>query len=141
MSKGFTLLEVTIAMVVILTITGLAFPRISGTFDQIATDRAVSEVLSFYHDARLSAIWRSTAVEIEFGQDTLRATFRGLVDSLFVTAPGPRAHGVQMVVSRKKIRIYPTGIGWGAANTKLVFTRGAAAESLTTSRLGRVKRW
>ncbi len=141
MAKGFTLLEVMITIVVILTITGLAFPRISSTFDQIATDRALGEVLSFYHDARLAAIWRSTAVEIEFGEDTLRATFKGLTDSLFVTAPGPQAYGVQMVVSRQRIRIYPTGIGWGAANTKLVFTRGAAAESLTTSRLGRVKRW
>jgi len=141
MAKGFTLLEVTIAIVVILTIAGLAFPRISGTFNQIATDRALGEVLSFYHEARLAAIWRSTAVEIEFAEDTLRATFKGLADSLFVTAPGPQAHGVQMVVSRYKIRIYPTGIGWGAANMKLVFTRGAAAESLTTSRLGRIKRW
>jgi Tfp pilus assembly protein FimT len=141
MGKGFTLLELTFAIFVILTIVGLAFPRISGTFDQIATDRALSEVLSFYHEARLAAIWRSTAVEIEFGEDTLRATFKGLSDSLFVTAPGPQSHRVQMVVSRRKIRIYPTGIGWGAANTKLVFTRGAAAESLTTSRLGRVKRW
>jgi prepilin-type N-terminal cleavage/methylation domain-containing protein len=141
MAKGFTLLEVMIAIVVILTIVGLAFPRISGTFDQIATDRALSEVLSFYHDARLAAIWRSTAVEIEFGEDTLRATFKGVTDSLFVAVPGPRVHGVQMAVSRQTIRIYPTGIGWGAANTKLVFTRGVAAESLTTSRLGRVKRW
>ena len=44
MTKGFTLLEMTIAIVVILTIAGLAFPRISGTFDQIATDRALGEV-------------------------------------------------------------------------------------------------
>ncbi len=141
MSKGFTLFEVTIAIVIAVTVTALAFPRVYGMFDQIATNRASSEVLSFYHRARLAAIWRSTAVEIEFGRDTLRATFRGLADSLFMTQPGPQVHGVEMAVSREKIRIYPTGIGWGAANTKLVFTRGAAAESLTTSRLGRIKRW
>jgi hypothetical protein len=39
------------------------------------------------------------------------------------------------------IRVGPNGIGWGAANTQLILRRGAAAESLTTSRLGRLKWW
>ena len=141
MTKGFTLLELTIALVVVVTIAGLAFPRVSTAFDQIAADRALSEVVSFYRRARLAAIWRSTAVEIEFSADTLRATFKGLTDSSFMAEPGPTVHDVRMVVSRSIIRVYPTGLGWGAANTKLVFIRGAAAESLTTSRLGRIKRW
>ncbi len=55
--------------------------------------------------------------------------------------PGPARHGVTLTASRSVIRIYSNGMGLGAANTKLVVRRGAAAESLTTSRLGRLKRW
>jgi hypothetical protein len=48
---------------------------------------------------------------------------------------------VSFRASRPVIRLYPNGFGLGAANTKIVLERGAAAESLTTSRLGRLKRW
>jgi hypothetical protein len=46
-----------------------------------------------------------------------------------------------MRVSRPVIRLSPVGLGLGGSNTKVVLYRGAAAESLTTSRLGRLKRW
>ena len=35
----------------------------------------------------------------------------------------------------------PLGIGFGASNTSIVFTSGAAAETLTVSRTGRLKRY
>jgi Tfp pilus assembly protein FimT len=128
-------------LVVLSIIFGLSVPRIQGLIDQIATDRASSEVVMFYQRARLAAVWRATAVEMTLGEDSLRATFRGMRDSVFLRVPGPAQHGVSMTVSRNIIRVYASGLGWGAANTKLVFRRGEAAESLTTSRLGRIKRW
>jgi hypothetical protein len=48
---------------------------------------------------------------------------------------------VGLDASRAVIRIDPTGLGYGAANSTIVLQRGAVAESLTTSRLGRLKRW
>ena len=50
-------------------------------------------------------------------------------------------HGVALEASRAEIRLYPNGLGLGAANTKLVFRRGEAADSITISRLGRIRRW
>jgi hypothetical protein len=95
----------------------------------------------FYGHARMSAIFRGRQVRLEFGPDTLRAVFEGVADSVFLVRPGPRRHGVSLRASRAVIRIYPNGLGRGAANTKLVVQRGVAAESLTTSRMGRLKRW
>lgn len=141
MRLGFTLFEVSLVLVVGALLSALAFPPVRRTLDQIATDRASGEVLMFYNEARLAAVSRSTAVEIAFSEDTLWATYRGVRDSLFRIVAGPARHGVRMEVSRSTIMVYPTGLGWGAANTKLVFRRGEAAESLTTSRLGRIKRW
>ena len=95
----------------------------------------------FYHRARFAAIFRAQRVRIEFGQDSLRATLEGVEDSTFLVWPGPARHRVELTSSREVIRIHPNGFGWGGANTKLVVRRGMAAESLTTSRLGRLKRW
>jgi hypothetical protein len=69
------------------------------------------------------------------------AVYEAALDSTFLVRPGPARHGVVLLASRAVIRLDPTGLGFGAANSTLVLRRGAVAESLTTSRLGRLKRW
>ncbi len=79
-------------------------------------------------------------VRVEFATDTLRARTEAN-DSTVLALPGPARYGVVLEASRRVIDLAPNGLGWGAANTKIVLRRGAAAESLTTSRVGRLKRW
>ncbi|MDH3455981.1 MAG: prepilin-type N-terminal cleavage/methylation domain-containing protein [Gemmatimonadota bacterium] len=141
MRRGVTLLEVIIVITVVGIITALAVPRVATWTDQRAAARAARELVNFYSHARMSAIFRGSQVRLEFAPDTLRAAFEGVSDSVFLVRPGPKRHGVTLRASRSVIRIYPNGFGRGAANTKLVVRRGIAAESLTTSRLGRLKRW
>lgn len=119
----------------------LAWPRVAASLDRIAVERAASELASFYDAGRYVAIMRSSRVRLEFEVDSLRAVVERGLDSVAFVRPGPGSHGATLRASRDVIRIGPTGIGYGAANTKLVVWRGAAAESLTTSRLGRLKRW
>jgi hypothetical protein len=107
----------------------------------VAVSRATSEVASFYHQARYGAILRAQMVRMEFGSEALRAVYEGARDSTFILRPGPSRHGVLLEGSRTVLRIGPNGIGYGAANTTLVLRRGAVADTLTTSRLGRLKRW
>jgi Tfp pilus assembly protein FimT len=141
MRRGFT----TIELMVILGIAGmvlvLALPRWSVVRDATAVRQAALEVATFYNVARQSAVLRATRVRVEFGSDTLRAVYEAAADSIFLVQAGPARHGVSLTASRAAVRVDPTGMGYGAANTKLVLRRGAAAESLTTSRLGRLKRW
>ncbi len=141
MRRGVTLLEVVAVLAIVGIVMAIAAPSVATWKDKLAVERATGEVVSFYWQARTSALFRGTRVRLEFGVDSLQASFEGVTDSVFLTRPGPSRHGVSLRVSRPVIRVYPNGFGLGAANTKLVLWRGAAAESLTTSRLGRLKRW
>lgn len=139
--RGSTLLELLIALAIIGTLVVIAAPRFATWSDRLAAERAARDLALFYQQARTAAMFRGTRVRLEFGETALRAVFEGVTDSTFLVRPGPARHGVTLTASRAVIRIYSNGMGLGAANTKLVVRRGVAAESLTTSRLGRLKRW
>jgi hypothetical protein len=79
-------------------------------------------------------------MKVSFNVDSLLAVAEGANDSIVWRIPGPAKYGVSLTASRAEIRLYPNGLGLGAANTKLIFSRGAAADSFTISRLGRLKR-
>ena len=141
MRRGVSLPE----MVIVITLVGLmsafAVPRAGGWLDRLAVRRAAEQVAAFYGRARFSALLRGSRVRIELRPDSLLATYEGVKDSLFLEWEGPSRDGVRLSTSRVVIRLLPNGIGAGGSNTTVVFRRGASAESLTTSRLGRLKRW
>ena len=141
MRRGFTLIEIAIVLFVIGVLTGIAAPRIAGYVDWLAVTRAEGETVAFFNRVRIAAVYRAARVRVGFTEDSLIAVAEGAVDSIVGKMHGPIRHGVMLTASRSEIRLYPNGLGLGAANTKLVFRRGAAADSLTISRLGRLRRW
>jgi prepilin-type N-terminal cleavage/methylation domain-containing protein len=141
MRRGTTLVELVIVLTLIGLLSALAVPRLAGLLDGLAVRRAVDETVVFYGAARLGAMVRGSRVRIEFTPDSMVAVYETSNDSVFLRRDGPASHGVELGSSRTVIRIHPTGIGSGGSNTKLVFRRGEYAESLTTSRLGRLKKW
>jgi prepilin-type N-terminal cleavage/methylation domain-containing protein len=139
MRRGFTLLELAITSVLIGLVALIAIPAVAHARDRAAVHGATSLLVSALADARHQALrWqRRTAVQfdtltantvVHAGSDTL---LRVPLDSLFRVA---------LASSRDSIAFYPTGLGYGAANTRLIVSRGAAAETVTVSRAGRVKR-
>jgi hypothetical protein len=48
---------------------------------------------------------------------------------------------VQLDVSNPVVVFDATGMGWGGSNTTAVLRRGSQVETITISRVGRVKRW
>ena len=141
MRRGVTLPELAMVLAIVGALSALTFPRTAGWLDRMAVSRAGGEIAAFYQTARFAAIFRSQRVRLELGQDSLRAVLEGPSDSVFLQWAGPARHGVSLTATRALIRIQSNGLGLGAANTKLVLKKGMAAESLTTSRLGRLKRW
>jgi prepilin-type N-terminal cleavage/methylation domain-containing protein len=141
MPRGFSLIELVATMTVAGILLALAVPRWARFQDGVAVRQAALEVATFYQVARHAAIRRATRVRIELQRDSLRAVFEGAADSTFLVWAGPSRRGVGLDASRAVIRLSPTGLGYGAANSTIVLQRGAVAESLTTSRLGRLKRW
>jgi len=141
MRHGFTLIELLVVLTLFGVLLALVVPRWAGQRDRLAVHRAAAEVAAFYHAARYAAIMRARRVRMEFAAADLRAVYEGPTDSAFLIRAGPDRHGVVLEASRAIIRIGPDGVGYGAANTRLVLRRGASADTLTTSRLGRIRWW
>jgi Tfp pilus assembly protein FimT len=142
MRRGATLLELASVLALVGVLALMALPRLSGWNDRLVTRRAALDLAAFYNRARFAAIFRGSVVRVEFGADSLRAVLEDGADSTILIWPGPaRRRGTHFHASRPVVWIDANGLGWGAANTKLVVWRGAAADSLTTSRLGRLRRW
>ncbi|MEP7380692.1 MAG: type II secretion system protein [Gemmatimonadota bacterium] len=139
MRHGFTLLELAIVLSVIGLVSTIAIPSVARVRDRAAVHGATSALVSVLADARHQSLrWqRRTAIRfdtatgsavVHAGQDTLsRLQLRTLFQ-------------VSLDATRDSIAFYPTGLGFGAANTRLIVARGIAAETVTVSRAGRVKR-
>jgi prepilin-type N-terminal cleavage/methylation domain-containing protein len=141
MRRGFTFVEIIIVLVVLSVLATLVTPRLTNRLDHLAVDRATSEIATFYRAARFRAVTRSSRIRVEIGLDSLLAVYEGATDSVAARHTGPARHGVGLRTTQRVLRIGPTGLGWGATNTTIVLTKGAAAESLTVSRMGRMKHW
>lgn len=139
--RGVTLIELAIVLLIVGALAAMAGPKVVNWSNRLAVLRAAEEIAAFHRDARLRAIYGSMSVRIALSSDSLTAIAEGAGDSLLTRLPGPARLGVSLTSSRGVIRLYPNGLGLGAANTKIVLRRGQAAESLTVSRLGRLKRW
>lgn len=140
MRRGFTIIELAIALVVLGIVVTWAVPRFSHWLDRLAVLRAEEEVVGFYQRARLEALFRSVRVRVLLTSDSLTATAIGDGDSLLFAVRGPARHGVTLRASREVIRLYPNGLGLGGANSKIILGRREAVDSVTISRLGRLRR-
>ena len=142
MSKGFTLLDLAVVMCIAAILVAFWTPRAARLWDWIATERALRDVTTALAVARHGAVLRATRARLTIDADTLRIDRwedRGWQP--WWRAPGPDSHGVRLDVSNPVVVFGPNGMGWGASNTKIVLRRGSQAETLTMSRVGRIKHW
>ncbi|HEX9727959.1 MAG TPA: prepilin-type N-terminal cleavage/methylation domain-containing protein [Gemmatimonadales bacterium] len=140
MRRGFTLIEMATVLVLIAALLASVAPMLLGWRDRLAVRQAAWDLIGFYQAARYAAITRATRVRIELTPDTLRAIGEGDREAVLIARAGPARRGVSLTATRDVIRVSPNGIGWGAANTTIVLRRGGISDSLTTSRLGRLRR-
>ncbi len=135
--SGHTLAELVTVLAVLGVVLGVTVPRAAHVLDTAAVLVARQEATALLALARGHALaaGRATAVAVEAaaarlvvhaGADTLRdASWRAL--------------GVTLQATRDSLAYGPDGLGVGAANLRLVLRRGAAADTLSVSRLGRVR--
>jgi prepilin-type N-terminal cleavage/methylation domain-containing protein len=139
---GFTLLELMVVICIAAVLAGLWAPRAARVLDWIETDSAARDVTTAIAVTRHGAVMQSTRARLVISADTLRIerlTAQGW--ELWRRHPGPASHGVRLETSNPILVFGPTGMGWGASNTTIVLRRGSQAETITMSRVGRVKRW
>jgi prepilin-type N-terminal cleavage/methylation domain-containing protein len=141
MHRGFTLLEVLMVLVILSLVIALGVPRVGSAFDRIATDGAARDLTTAIAVARAAAVLQGTRARLRIGADSLRVDREGALGwEPYARWPGPGAAGVSIEVTNAEIVFGPLGLGWGAANTRVLLRRGSQVETVTTSRLGRVKR-
>jgi Tfp pilus assembly protein FimT len=142
-SPGFTLIELAVVICFAAVIAALWFPRAQRLMDWLETERAMREVTTAIALTRHGAVLQATRARLIVAADTLR------IDRLardggwepWWRRPGPASFGVKLQVSNATIIFGPNGMGWGASNTTITLRRGSQVETVTMSRVGRVKRW
>jgi Tfp pilus assembly protein FimT len=135
---GYSLVEL-ILVCTLIGLVSLAGARgLAHHLDRLAVQNAVAEAATAMARARDEALARHAivSVRIDTGEATLTLRSRG--DRLGRYALG-HAHGVSLSTSRDSLAFDVRGLGYGAANLTLVARRGAAADTLVVSRLGRVR--
>ena len=142
MSKGFTLLELIVVMCIAAVLAAFWTPRAARLLDWISTESAVRDVTTALAVARHGAVMQSTRARLTISTDTLRIDRYGAQGWVpWWRTPGPASHGVTLEVSNPIVVFGPNGMGWGASNTTVVLRRGSQTETITMSRVGRVKHW
>ena len=141
MQRGFTLIEIVVVLVILMVVIALGVPRLQPAFDRIATDGAARDLTTAIAVARAAAVLQGTRARLRIGVDSLRVDREGAGGwEPYARWPGPGAVGVALDVTNPEIIFGPMGLGWGPANTRVELRRGSQLETVTTSRVGRVKR-
>lgn len=135
--RGVTLPE----QLIVLTVTGilLAMGVAAGVplLDALAVETASQEVADLIGAARDHAFTTQTRTAVRFDPAGRRIVVHAGADTVARTV---LADGVRLEASRDSMAYAPSGLGYGAANLRVIVSRGRSADTITVSRLGRVSR-
>jgi prepilin-type N-terminal cleavage/methylation domain-containing protein len=136
---AFTLLELVIVLTLVGLLMGLAAPRFSAMRDGASVRAAVADLAADFSIARQSAITRRAAVAIVFDTSSGTVELRSAAGSI----SRRQLHALYGIVlrSNRDSTVYDSrGIGYGVSNLTVTVRRGSIVDTLTMSRLGRL-RW
>jgi prepilin-type N-terminal cleavage/methylation domain-containing protein len=139
MATGFTLLEIVIVLAVMAVLAAIAIPVTGRLLDGMRVRAAAGEAYALFGTGRQLAILRGRMTTVEVDTVRRRITVRSDAETLR-SRPLGEIHGVRLQASRPATVYAPNGLGYGLSNMTLVIRRGRAADTLTVSRLGRVRR-
>ena len=139
MRRGITLVELALAMVVVCLIATFAVAGGRRLLDGMSVRAATGEAHTLFGVARQRAILGSRMVTLEIDTTRRQLIVRSTAETLRVRQLGA-VHGVTLAATRLSTTYGANGVGYGASNLTLVVRRGGAADTLTVSRLGRVRR-
>ena len=138
-TRGVTLIELLLALALLAVLISIAVPRTSAVVDRLRVRGAAQDIMLGLASARSAAVRRSdfASFVVDPVAGRIRVVCRG--ETLFARDVAG-ARGVRLEATRESITYAPTGMGWGAANTKVVVSRGGQTDTIVTSRLGRVRK-
>lgn len=136
---GFTLLELLVVMTVAAVLMALALPRFASLRDARAVRAAMDDVAGGFSLARQTALAQRTSVAIVFDTSANVVQIRSAGGSVR-RAGLKESFGVTLSANRDSAVYDARGLGYGVSNLTVIVRRGNFVDTLTMSRLGRV-RW
>jgi Tfp pilus assembly protein FimT len=138
MRRGLTLAELVVVCTLTVLVAGIALPRTRHLLDGLRLRQAAHEVAAAATLARAAAIRRAAyaRVVVDEAAGTVQVESDG--DTL-LRRDLTRLHRVALRASRETVTYAPTGLGFGVANSTIVVSIGQRAETVTVSRLGRMR--
>ncbi len=137
--RAVTVIELTVVVFLVGILCAIGVPAALRQLDRTRVRNAANEVVSALATARTMAISRGNHVAVVFDSAEARVVVAAGADTILVRAVGA-VYGVALQSNRDSTAYGPTGLGYGAANQTVVVHRGAAADTVVISRLGRVRR-
>ncbi|HMI54763.1 MAG TPA: prepilin-type N-terminal cleavage/methylation domain-containing protein [Gemmatimonadaceae bacterium] len=138
MRHAFTILELTLTMLILSVLSAIAMPSIGRLLDKIHVRGAVLEIESLFSSARHIAIARSAQTTVDI--DTVARTISVSVGTDTVRKGEIGAeHGVELAATRARMSYSAAGMGYGAANLSVFVRRSSAVDTVFVSRLGRLR--
>lgn len=123
---------------IVAVLAAVSIPRAGRYLDQIQVAGAAREVATVFATARMAAIARSALVTVRI--DVARGTVTAVIGAdTVVTRAVVQSFGVKLESTRDSMSYNAVGLGYGAANLRVIVSRGGAADSVVTSRLGRIR--
>jgi prepilin-type N-terminal cleavage/methylation domain-containing protein len=137
--SGFTLLELLVVMTLAGVLMALALPRFASLRDGHAVRASVGDIAGSFSLARQTALAQRSAVAVVFD------TAGGIIQVRSAKGPIRRSSlkesfGVTFSANRDSAVYDARGLGYGVSNLTVIVRRGNFVDTLTMSRLGRV-RW
>lgn len=141
MSRGTTLLELLLVLILIGLASAMAVPGITRLRDRLAVDSAAQALAGAHTRARLVAVTERRNVLLTLAADSL------IVHAIETPADtverwrsaGPSAEGVITTGLPRRISYAASGVSLGFANGTYTITRGNARRQVIVSRYGRVR--
>lgn len=136
--RGFTLLELLLVMLITGIVLAIAVPRGRSALDRAVVRSAATDVRATLGLARTLALagYAEIAVDVDSARGLLIVR-RG--SDVLLRRAVEQAHGVTMRATRDSVTYDPYGMGRGASNLSVLLGRGAAAETVFVSRMGRIR--
>jgi prepilin-type N-terminal cleavage/methylation domain-containing protein len=135
--RGVTLLELIATLLLVAVALAIVLPSPRAARDRVAVGSAARELALLLAQARETAVARgAAAVHLDTAAARARLSAPGAPP---VDAPLGALYGVRLAATRDSLAFDARGLGRGAANLRVVLSRGDARDTITVSRLGRVR--
>ena len=135
---GYTIVELLVVLTIMAITLAVALPRAHRMLDGIAVHAAASDVATLLATARVLALAGHASVAVDVDSVSGALHVRRGTELLLARNVGT-LHGVSLGRTRDSLTYDGRGLGRGAANLSVIVRRGAVADTIFVSRLGRVR--